>query len=209
MLYYPDSRIQHAGVILGLGGVRSTPLLASLAGLMEQLNEPVCPNYSAVTGACLVVRREVFEQVCGLMKQISLLPQRHRFLSARPCSRLSQSWTLFAEFYHHESASRGKEDTPERQQRLSPRSRLHASTWGPLLDNDPGYNPNLALSMTALTFLAAAVMAREIHQNGSRPPTSQRLARQLHQGPEGGAPIQAQSLLCSRRLADTQSGLRF
>jgi GT2 family glycosyltransferase len=150
MLYYPDSRIQHAGVILGLGGVAQHAFIGLPRGSDGQLNRArLVQNYSAVTGACLVVRREVFEQVCGLNEtDLAVAFNDIDFCLRVRAAGYRNLWTPFAEFYHHESASRGKEDTPERQQRFAREVDYMRRTWGPLLDNDPAYNPNLALSMT-------------------------------------------------------------
>jgi len=147
MLYYPNNTIQHAGTILGIGGVaghiyhnfqRGSPGMAGRA--------LVAQNLSAVTAACLVVKRERYLECGGLDEKN--LPVA--FNDVDFCLRLMQAgyhnvWTPFAELYHHESASRGLEDTPEKRKRFMKESDYMRHRWGRILDNDPAYNPNLTL----------------------------------------------------------------
>jgi GT2 family glycosyltransferase len=103
-------------------------------------------NYSAVTAACLVIRRQVFELVGGFNERALAIA----FNDIDFCLRVRKAgfrnlWTPFAEFYHHESASRGLEDTPEKVARFAGEIAYMRRTWGPLLDADPAYNPNLSL----------------------------------------------------------------
>jgi GT2 family glycosyltransferase len=153
MLYYPNDRVQHAGVVLGIAGPRIVEGVAGHAfkrfprghgGQMNRLR--LRQNYSAVTAACLVVRREVFEAVGGFNE--TDLPVS--FNDVDLCLRIRAAgyrnlWTPFAELYHLESASRGAEDTPAKQARAHQEFQYMRQTWGPLLDNDPAYNPNLTL----------------------------------------------------------------
>jgi GT2 family glycosyltransferase len=153
MLYYPNDRVQHAGVVLGIAGPRIVEGVAGHAfkhfprghgGQMNRLR--LRQNYCAVTAACLVVRREVFEAVGGFNE--TDLPVS--FNDVDLCLRIRAAgyrnlWTPFAELYHHESASRGAEDTPAKQARANQEFQYMRQTWGPLMDNDPAYNPNLTL----------------------------------------------------------------
>jgi glycosyltransferase involved in cell wall biosynthesis len=154
MLYYPDNTIQHAGVILGLGGTRG------VAGHAYQQRPPgysgqatralLCQNLSAVTAACLVIRRRVFDEVGGLDETNLAIA----FNDIDLCLRLRQRgyrniWTPYAELYHKESASRGYEETPEKLARFEKESDYMRRRWEPLLWNDPAYNPNLALDREA------------------------------------------------------------
>ncbi len=149
MLYYPDEHIQHAGVILGLGGVANHTFLRHPRGTDGYFNRArLVQNYSAVTGACLAVRREVFDQVGGF-DEINLAVA---FNDIDFCLRVSAAgyrnlWTPFAELVHHESMSRGRDDIPEKRARFVREVDYMRRTWGPLLDNDPAYNPNLSLSI--------------------------------------------------------------
>lgn len=145
-LYYPNETIQHAGVILGLGGIaghiyagipRASPGQMGRALLAQEM--------SAVTAACLLVRRDVFEAVRGFDEKL-----RVAFNDVDLCLRIKQAgyrniWTPYAELYHHESASRGYEDTPEKIERFQSEIDLMRGRWSLLLSRDPAYNVNLPL----------------------------------------------------------------
>lgn len=97
-----------------------------------------------MTGACLVVRRQVFDEVGGLDEQIAVA-----FNDVDLCLRIRAAgyrniWTPFAELVHHESASRGREDTPEQVARFRREVRFMQDRWGAALGSDPCYNPNLS-----------------------------------------------------------------
>lgn len=153
MLYYPDDTVQHAGAVLGLTGPAGKDGVAGHAfkglkrGSEGQRNRlRLVQNYSAVTAACLVIRRQVFEQVGGFNERALAIA----FNDIDFCLRVRKAgfrnlWTPFAEFYHHESASRGLEDTPEKVARFAGEIAYMRRTWGPLLDADPAYNRNLSL----------------------------------------------------------------
>lgn len=153
MLYYPDDTIQHAGVILGVGGLGGVDGVAGHAfkkfprdtdGYFNRAR--VVQNYSAVTAACLVIRRAVFEQVGGLdEKHLAIAFNDVDFCLKVRAAGYRNLWTPFAEFYHHESASRGAENTPAKQMRFKGEIDTMLERWGPLLRADPAYNPNLSL----------------------------------------------------------------
>lgn len=147
-LYYPDSRIQHAGVITGLGGVAGH----AFKGFTRE--EPGTPqfrphlvhNVSAVTAACLLIRKDVYLQAGGLDETHLAVA----FNDVDFCLRvedlgLRNIFTPFAELLHHESASRGAEDSPEKVRRFQTEIEVIKSRWGKRLLNDPAYNPNLTL----------------------------------------------------------------
>ena len=146
-LYYPDNKIQHAGVILGLGGVAGHSHKFSdknACGYFGRLK--VIQNLSAVTAACLMIRKEVFEEVGGLDEGYS-----HAFNDVDLCIKIREKnylivWTPYAELYHYESKSRGYEDTPEKQERFRKEMERFKSKWQHIIDRgDPYYNPNLTL----------------------------------------------------------------
>jgi O-antigen biosynthesis protein len=158
MLYYPNDRIQHAGVTLGLNGnpgVAGHRYHNQPRGYAGQVSRALlCQNLSAVTAACLIVRRQVFEEVDGF-DEINLAIA---FNDVDLCLRIAEKgyrnlWTPYAELYHYESASRGYEDTAEKQDRFTKQCDYMRRRWGDLLGNDPAYNPNLALDRDE-TFLA-------------------------------------------------------
>jgi GT2 family glycosyltransferase len=147
MLYYPLNTIQHAGVILGLGGVAGHPFKEFPRGDQGQKNRMrLVQNYSAVTAACLLIRKDRFLEVGGFNEKD--LPIA--FNDVDLCCKLIAAgyrnlWTPHAEFYHHESATRGVEDTPEKKARFQSEIDYMMNTWGALLMADPAYNPNLTL----------------------------------------------------------------
>ncbi|HEY4988327.1 MAG TPA: glycosyltransferase [Opitutaceae bacterium] len=147
MLYYPLNTVQHAGVILGLGGVAGHPFKEFPRGDQGQKNRlRLVQNYSAVTAACLLIRKDRFLQVGGFNEKD--LPIA--FNDVDLCCKLIDAgyrnlWTPHAEFYHHESATRGVENTPEKKARFQSEIDYMMNTWGSLLMADPAYNPNLTL----------------------------------------------------------------
>lgn len=146
MLYYPDDTIQHAGVILGIGGVANHAFLHQPAGYPGHgARALVAQNLSAVTGACMMIRRNVYEQAGGLDELLQVA-----FNDIDFCLRLRRLgyrtvWTPFARLYHHESASRGNDDTAEKRQRFVREVELMQARWTSELLHDPAYNPNLTL----------------------------------------------------------------
>ncbi len=147
MLYYPDDTIQHAGVILGIGGVAGHShkyFNRNHPGYFGRLLIP--QNLSAVTAACMLLPRKVFEEVGGLNEDYQVA-----FNDIDLCMRIREAgylitWTPHAELYHYESKSRGQEDTPEKQMRFMGEALRFQSRWGETLaKGDPYYNPNLTL----------------------------------------------------------------
>ena len=146
-LYYPDDTIQHAGVIVGLGGVAGHShkyFPRTAPGYM--CRACIAQNLSACTAACLMVRRDVYEQVNGLDEGYAVA-----FNDVDFCMKVTDAgyrivFTPYAELYHYESKSRGAEDTPEKQQRFKEEIELFESRWKKQLKaGDPCYNKNLTL----------------------------------------------------------------
>ncbi|NEX17337.1 MAG: glycosyltransferase family 2 protein [Halochromatium sp.] len=146
-LLFPDERVQHAGVILGIGGVAGHAhkfFHRAEHGYFGRLQ--LTQNLSAVTAACLLVRRELFMQVGGF--DAEHLPVS--FNDVDFCLRVRDAgyrnlWTPYAELYHHESASRGADDSPAKQARFGAELAWMQRRWGRRLRLDPAYNPNLTL----------------------------------------------------------------
>ncbi len=147
MLYYPNDTIQHAGVVLGVHGVAAHLYAGMPRGYPGHGGRArVAQSLSAVTGACLLVRRQVFGEVRGLDESLQVA-----FNDIDFCLRLHEAgyrniWTPFAELYHHESASRGSEDTEAKKQRFAREVDLMQQRWGRTLPLDPAYNVNLSLA---------------------------------------------------------------
>jgi glycosyltransferase involved in cell wall biosynthesis len=146
MLRYPDGSIQHAGVVLGVGGIANHPFQHQPRDYPGHgARALVAQNYSAVTAACLLVRRELYVAAGGLDERLAVA-----FNDVDFCLRLTELgylnvWTPFVDIVHHESASRGLEDTPEKQARFQGEVDFMQQRWGDLVRRDPHYNPNLTL----------------------------------------------------------------
>jgi GT2 family glycosyltransferase len=146
-LFYPEGSVQHGGVILGIGGVAGHAhkyFPQDADGYISRLK--VQQNLSAVTAACLVVRKDVFLQVGGLEQENLRVAFNDVDFCLRVCAAgYLNVFTPFARLYHHESISRGLDNTPEKMERFNREVVYMRSRWGPLLDADPYYSPNLTL----------------------------------------------------------------
>ncbi len=144
-LFYPNDTIQHAGVLLGVGGV------ANHAGLNAAKNDngyfarySIAYNYSAVTAACLMIRKELFERVGGFEEKLKVA-----FNDIDFCLRVLNEdkynvYLPLAQLYHYESVSRGKENSPEKMKRFMSEIKYMRDNWGDVLDNDRFYNKNFS-----------------------------------------------------------------
>ncbi|MCW2284369.1 glycosyltransferase involved in cell wall biosynthesis [Rhodoblastus acidophilus] len=153
-LLYPNGKVQHAGVILGLGGRPENPGVAGHSHKYADGHEGgyfnrlvVAQELSACTAACLLIRREVFESVGGF-DQISLPVA---FNDVDLCLRIREAgWGIVyaphATLVHHESYSRGEDNTPAKIVRAQREVAYMRRRWGDALDNDPAYSPSLTLA---------------------------------------------------------------
>jgi glycosyltransferase involved in cell wall biosynthesis len=146
-LYYSNESLQHGGVILGVGGVAGHShkhLPKNHPGYFRRAM--LTQNLSAVTAACLIMRKSVFEEVGGFdEKKLTVA-----FNDVDLCLKVREAgyrnlWTPYAELFHHESLSRGHEDSPEKQQRFQSEVRHIKQKWTYKLQRDPYYNENLTL----------------------------------------------------------------
>ncbi len=146
-LYYPDGRIQHGGVIIGIGGVAAHAFYfneGDSAGYFNRLNS--VQNYSAVTAACLAIRRELF---CSIGKfNHKQLPVAFNDIDL--CLRLREQgysviWTPYAELVHHESATRS--DDKKRSDEIKAEVQYMQIRWRKWIINDPAYNHHLSLAI--------------------------------------------------------------
>lgn len=146
-LYYSDDTIQHAGVIVGLGGVAGHShkyFDRDNHGYMARAS--IAQNLSACTAACLLVRKSVYEEVGGLDENYAVAFNDIDFCMAIRKAGYLIVFTPYAEFYHYESKSRGDEDTPEKRARFNSEIFRFQDKWGDELKvGDPYYNPNLTL----------------------------------------------------------------
>ena len=147
-LLYPDGTVQHAGVVLGLGGAAGHTHVGSARDDPGHFGQLMMEReVSAATAACLAVPRAAFEAVGGL--DAEHLPVA--FNDVDLCLRLRERgyrivWTPHAELIHHESKSRGSDFTPERIEKFHAEVAYMTRRWGAALQADPFYNPNLSLS---------------------------------------------------------------
>lgn len=149
-LLFSDGTIQHAGVIIGMGGIAGHIFhthkdLETEYCCYNNLNN-VTMNYSAVTAACLMTPRRIFDEVGGLGEDLAVA-----FNDVDLCLKIRAKnyqivYSPDSKFYHYESKSRGYEDTPEKIKRFHGEMRNFAKKWKKILnDGDPYYNPNLTL----------------------------------------------------------------
>lgn len=147
-LYYPDNTIQHAGIIIGIGGVAGSVFVGlprAFSGYLHKASIQL--DLSAVTAACMLVKRSVFEQVGGLEEKLKVA-----FNDVDFCLRVREKGYLvvydpYAELYHYESKTRGAEDTKEKIRRFQTEIEYMRSHWiGLLKKGDPYYNCNLSLT---------------------------------------------------------------
>ncbi len=148
-LYYGDKTIQHAGVVLGLGAHRTAGHSHYMQhrenlGYMGRLC--YAQNVSAVTGACLLVSKELFEKAGGLDESFAVSLNDVDFcIKLREMGYLNV-FTPFAELYHYESVSRGLDDQGEKAKRYNEESARFRDKWKAVLEKgDPYYNPNFSL----------------------------------------------------------------
>jgi glycosyltransferase involved in cell wall biosynthesis len=147
-LYYPDGRIQHAGVILGMGGAAGHFLKGCDSSNQSHGGRlHLCQNFSAVTAACLVVERRKYLEVGGLDEG----DFKVAFNDIDFCLKLDDAgyrnvYTPFAEMSHHESASRGADErTDAGKARATRETMLLRQKWQPYCEADPAFNVNLSM----------------------------------------------------------------
>ncbi|MGF1498252.1 MAG: tetratricopeptide repeat protein [Elainellaceae cyanobacterium] len=143
-LFYDDDTIQHAGVIVGIGGIAGHGHKGVARGAVGYFASLIATsNYSATTGACLMCRREVFDAVGGFDEVLAVA-----FNDVDLCLKMvGQGYRNVVlphvQLYHYESKSRGYEDTPAKVKRFKRESALLQQRWGDVIAHDPCYSPNL------------------------------------------------------------------
>jgi GT2 family glycosyltransferase len=149
-LYYADDTIQHAGVILGFRGLAGHAFLQLPKGEPGYMGRAiVVQNVSAVTAACMMMKKDLFDALGGFDETLKVA-----FNDIDLCMKIRESGNLivfnpYAELYHHESVSRGAEDTKEKKTRFVGEIEYFNSKWKAQLDaGDPFYNPHLDLELT-------------------------------------------------------------
>lgn len=146
-LWYPNRTLQHGGVLLGPGGLA----VHANKGLPRGLNgyagrAALLQGFSAVTAACLVVRKSLYEQVGGLDEEhLAVAYNDVDFCLRLRALGLRNVWTPYAELVHHESATRGDDLAAPHRERFERERQFMFSRWQAVIDHDPAYNPNLRL----------------------------------------------------------------
>ena len=146
-LYYPNNRIQHAGIVIGIGGVAGAMFVDLPKGRGGYMHKAaIMQDLSAVTAACMLVKREAFEKAGGFTEALAVA-----FNDVDLCLKIGKNgyrivYDPFAELYHDESRTRGAEDTPEKVRRFQSEIEYMRVHWLDIIKNgDPNYNPNLSL----------------------------------------------------------------
>lgn len=146
-LYYEDDTIQHAGVVIGFGGIAGHCFVQQPRKNSGYFHRIICAqDYSAVTAACMMVKKTVFDEVHGLSTELAVA-----FNDIDFCMKVGRAgyrvvYNPYAELYHYESKSRGLEDTPEKKARFNQEIAIFDQRWPDILKHgDPYYNPNLSL----------------------------------------------------------------
>ena len=146
-LFYGDDTVQHAGVILGYGGVAGHAFEGTPRSEAEKITHLTCARaYGAVTAACMMVRRSLFESLGGFDEALGVA-----YNDIDLCLRIGQAGkkvicTPYAQLFHYESQTRGLELTDEKARRVRRETELFLARWGALIKRgDPCYNPNLTL----------------------------------------------------------------
>ena len=147
-LYYEDDTIQHAGVVIGFGGIAGHCFVQQKRGFTGYCHRIICAqDYSAVTAACMMVKKSAFDAVGGLSEELAVA-----FNDIDFCMKLRKAGYLivynpYAELYHYESKSRGSEDSEDKVRRFQQEIEFMRTRWIDLLkQGDPYYNKNLTLS---------------------------------------------------------------
>lgn len=146
-LYYDNDSIQHAGIILGIGGVANHAFKynhKTESGYGLRLKS--IQNYMAVTGACLVVRKKLYQEVNGLNdKNLKVAFNDVDFCLKVTKKGFRNLWTPYVELYHHESLSRGKDDNSKKIKRFNLEVEYMKENWSTYIHRDNYYNRNLTL----------------------------------------------------------------
>ena len=143
-LWYPDERMQHGGCIFALGIAGHAHRFLPRGEVGYHYRAVLQQEFAALTGACLLVRKSLFARIGGLDETLAVA-----FNDIDFCLRLGQKgyrhvWTPYAEMIHHESATRGQEDAPEKKQRFAREIALMQARWGLPHRRDPASNRNLS-----------------------------------------------------------------
>lgn len=146
-LLYEDDTIQHAGVVIGFGGIAGHTFIGLHEAENSYFHRAMCAqDYSAVTAACMMSKRSLFDRVGGFREELAVA-----FNDIDYCLKIRSLgkkvvYNPYALLYHYESKSRGLEDTPEKVERFNREVARFIGYWPEIvIQGDPCYNPNLTL----------------------------------------------------------------
>lgn len=146
-LLYEDNTVQHAGVVVGFGGIAGGAFIGLHERENSYMHRMMCvQDLSAVTAACLMTKRSVFDAVGGLTEELAVAFNDIDYCMKVRAQGLLCVYDPYVLLHHYESKSRGLEDTPEKVRRFNNEIAVFADRWGEILkQGDPYYNPNLTL----------------------------------------------------------------
>ena len=165
-LYYPNETVQHAGVCVGIGGYAGHYFRhaeRSSFGYMGRL--AYAQDLSAVTAACMMIPRSVWDRLNGLDPEYTVAVN-----DVDLCLRIREAgylivWTPFAELYHYESKSRGRDDIGQNQERFQREVAMFRKRWGEELNRgDPYFNPNFSPDYEDFTILSPDEVRRKMEE---------------------------------------------
>ena len=146
-LLYPDNTIQHAGCVIGIGGIAGHMFVDMPANRTGYLHKASLQDMSAVTAACMIMKKQVFDQVGGFTEELAVA-----FNDVDLCLKINKAGSLvvydpYVQLYHMESKTRGAEDSKEKVRRFQTEIEYMRCHWLDILKNgDPYYNKNLSLT---------------------------------------------------------------
>ena len=146
-LLYEDDTVQHGGIVVGFGGIAGGCFIGLHEKENSYMHRMMCAqDYSAVTAACMMTKREVFRRAGGFTEDLAVAFNDVDFCMKVRALGLLCVYDPYAVLHHYESKSRGLEDTPEKVKRFNGEIAVFASRWPEILQKgDPYYNPNLTL----------------------------------------------------------------
>ncbi|MCR4568531.1 MAG: glycosyltransferase family 2 protein, partial [Pseudobutyrivibrio sp.] len=154
-LYFGNNTVQHAGLILGLGGVANSQFLNSGREQVGYFYRSTCvQDVSAVTGACLLTSKADFESVGGFDEKLAVAFNDVDYCLKLRAKNLLCVYTPFSEWYHLESVSRGYDHaSSNKKSRMDSETDYFMSKWKDVYEKgDPYYNPNLSLKQFDYSF---------------------------------------------------------
>lgn len=164
-LFYEDDTIQHAGVVVGFGGIAGHAFINQRREEYGYFARAICQqDYSAVTAACMMTKAKVFREVGGFTEELSVAFNDIDYcLKVRRLGKLVV-YNPYAQLYHYESKSRGAENTPQKRKRFHQEIMIFYQRWKELLEQgDPYYNPNLTLDRADFSLKTRKEFLRSNH----------------------------------------------